>query len=123
MQQKLFLFFTICSLLFFSCNKNKDEIQFSNTDILSLDPTISWAVVTEPYAAFRKEPSWGANTMDHCRFGDVLMIQGCRITESMNDPASKEVWYSFDQGWLSESSITVYKNKFKAQKASEKLQK
>ncbi|MBP5402448.1 MAG: hypothetical protein J6Y36_04740 [Treponema sp.] len=107
----------------FSCSKNKGMISLNEDDSLAMNPTIQWAVVIEPFAAFRKEASWSSAVSDHCRFGDVLMIEGNAILDSSNESASKEIWYRFDKGWLSSSSVTVYQNKYKAQKASSDLMK
>lgn len=110
------------SVVFFSC-KRKADIQVDNSDSLSLSPAVLWAVVVEPYAAFRKEATWDSAVHDHCRFGDVLMIEGNAIMPSTIDANAKEIWYRFDKGWLSESSVSVYQNKLKAEKASKAMTK
>lgn len=109
------------SLICFSCKKSKNEITIDSTDSLSLSPSVKWAVVVEPYAAFRKEASWNSQVHDHCRLGDVLMIEGNAIMPSSIDDNAKEIWYRFDKGWLSETSVSVYQNKLKAERASKTM--
>lgn len=121
--KKIILITAILCSLFISCGKDKDEIDIHQADILALNPSVQWAVVVEPYAAFRTEASWNAPTNDHSRLGDVLMIEGNLILDSSNESQSKEIWYRFDKGWLSETSVSVYQNKYKAQSASKEITK
>ena len=111
----------VLAALLCGCSKNKDIISLNEDDILAMNPTIKWAVVIEPYAVFRKEASWDSSVLDHCRYGDVLMIEGNAILDSANDSSSKEIWYRFEKGWLSSSSVVVYQNKYKAEKAASDL--
>lgn len=120
---KIVVIFSLILISLSSCKAKKNEIILDTKDTLSLAPNISWAVVVEPYAAFRKEASWSSNVMDHCRFGDVLMIEGNAILPSVVNPKEKEIWYRFEQGWLSETSVSVYQNKLKAVRASESMTK
>lgn len=120
---KKFFIVLLSSFLFFSCNAHKNEIVLHDEDSKSLDPTILWAVVIEPYATFRKEASWGSTVTDHSRFGDILMIEGCKILNSSNEAQAKEIWYKFEKGWISENSLKIYQNKFRAQKAAKELSK
>lgn len=122
MKKILFIVLIFCSL-FVSCRKDKDEIDIHQDDMLALNPTVQWAVVIEPYAAFRTEASWNASTNDHSRLGDVLRIEGNAILESSNETTSKEIWYLFEKGWLSETSVDVYQNKYKAESASKEITK
>lgn len=121
--KKIILITAILCSIFISCGKDKDEIDIHQDDILALNPSVQWAVVVEPYAAFRTEASWDAPTNDHSRLGDVLMIEGNLILDSSNESQSKEIWYRFDKGWLSETSVDVYQNKYKAQSASNEITK
>lgn len=123
MKKTVFLTVLFSALFFSSCNGKNEQIVFQENDVISLNPSISWAVVTEPYAAFRKDASWDSIALDHCRFGDVLMIEGCSILNHKSGSSSREIWYRFDKGWLSESSVSVYQNKLKAKKAAATLTK
>lgn len=118
---KLVFVILFSAILFFACDKKSVSIDLSNKDYIELNPNISWAVVIEPYAAFRSEASWSAPTNDHCRLGDVLMITGNAILDNPIEQNEKEIWYRFDKGWLSEGSVSVYQNKLKAQKAASTL--
>lgn len=119
----LFIFSMLFVFSFSSCNQNKNQIVIDNQDFLSLLPSVSWAVVTEPYAAFRRDASWDSVVVDHCRYGDVLMVDGNAIMTSMINSAQKEIWYRFDKGWISETCLNVYQNKEKALKASKSMTK
>lgn len=112
---KLVLFFSVFLVFFtFGCKKDK-EIVFDNSDPLALALDVQWAVIVEPYAAFRKNTDWNSEVSDHCRKGDILQIKGNAIFNN------KENWYFFDEGWLPESVLAVYSNKFKAQTAAGNL--
>ncbi len=112
---KLVLFFSAFLVFFaFGCKKDK-EIVFDNSDPLALALDVQWAVIVEPYAAFRKNTDWNSEVSGHCRKGDILQIKGNAIFNN------KENWYFFDEGWLPESVLAVYSNKFKAQTAAGNL--
>lgn len=115
MKRKVFVLLLISalSLLLVSCKKDKN-IYFDSSDPLSLAPDISWALVTDPYVAFRKEENWQSEIEGHARKGDILMIKGKSFT-------SDGTWYFFDEGWLPESSISVFSNKYKAETAKSEL--
>ena len=52
--------------------------------------------------------------------GDVLIIKGQAI---VTEEKKQLIWYKFDKGYLSESAISVYQNKYKAMNAATKLLK
>lgn len=100
------------------CNLKKDDtIVFDETHPLALAPDVSWAVVTDPYATYRKNYGWKEAGEGHCRRGEILQVQGKSIG------ANKEVWYSFEQGWLPASSISVFDNRYKAETYGKQLDK
>lgn len=109
----------IIPVVFFitGCEKKNTEevIVFDNSYPLALSPNVEWAVVNDPYAAYRKESTWESAVSGHCRKGDILMVNGKSV--DMN----KDVWYFFENGWLPENCLTVYSNRLKAKSASEKL--
>ena len=82
---------------------------------MALVPSVSWAVVTEPYIGFRKEMSWESSITKHCRKSEVFLVKG----KSFSD--NGEVWYVFDDGWLHQSCVQVYSNKLKAELAAENI--
>ena len=100
------------------CAKKDDgEIVLDKSEPLALAPDVQWAVVSEPYAAFKEAKDWSSSVIGHCRKGDILQIKG-KSLDSKN-----EVWYYFEQGWLPSSSVLVYNNRLKAQKVSNQTEK
>ena len=111
----MFIFF---SFLIIGCTKkNETEIILDNSEPLALAPDVQWAVVSEPYAAFKESKYWSASVIGHCRKGDVLQIKG-KSLDSKN-----EVRYYFEQGWLHSSSVLVYSNRLRAQKYASQAEK
>src|SRR5574344_138993 len=104
----------IAGLLFSSCVRKNAPVSFDDSDPLALDPDIQWAVVHDPYAAFRKETSYDSEVTGHSRAGDILKVAGFR-TVQQDKKEKAEQWYAFDQGWLPASTVDVYSNKLKAQ--------
>jgi hypothetical protein len=91
------------------------EIQFDKSEPLALAPDVSWAVVLDPYAGFRRETAWSAEVVSYCRKGDILQVLGeTTVKESGN-------WYEFKNGWLQESAVTIYNNRLKAETAAARL--
>ena len=113
MKKLILIVLSLASFFVISCKKDK-TIYFDQSEPLSLEPDISWALITEPYVAFRNEDSWDGEVIGHCRKGDIFRIMGKSIKK-------EEVWYNFESGWIPESSISVYSNKFKAQTAKDGL--
>lgn len=112
-----FVFFLFCFpifLIFNSCSGKKD-IVFDNSEPLALAPDVQWAVVVEPYAAFRKNTDWSAEINGHCRKADILQVKGIAVFNNT------ENWYYFDEGWLPESVVNIYPNRFKAENAARLL--
>ena len=99
-----------------SCKKKTAEkIVFDNTYPLALAPDVEWAVVTEPYAVFKETDDWGAATTGHCRKGEILQVKGKSVD------AVKDNWYYFDDGWLPQSCVSVFSNRYKAESISKNL--
>lgn len=106
-------FIVIC---FGSCKKNKDDvIVFDQTHPLSLAPDVEWALVTDPYATYRKEIDWNAEITGHCRRGEILQVFAKSIDKEKN------IWYKFENGWLPQNCLSIYTNRYKAQTAAENL--
>ena len=102
-------FFTGCA------KKSSEVIVFDNSHPLALAPDVEWAVVTEPYAVFKETDEWGAATTGHCRKGEILQIKGKSVD------AAKENWYYFDDGWLPQSCVSIFSNRYKAETISKGL--
>ncbi|MCF0125747.1 MAG: hypothetical protein HUJ68_08360 [Clostridia bacterium] len=109
----LLFFLAFC---FGSCHKNDElVIVLDNSEPLALAPDVEWAVVTDPYAAYKKENSWSSGVAGHCRKGDILMVKGKSVS------SDKEIWYYFENGWLADSCVSIYSNQLKAKAVSEDL--
>lgn len=98
----------LCIAVFFvSCSKEK-EIKFQEDVPLALAPDIQWAVVVDPYAAYHEGFDWDTAVIGHCRKGDILEVKGNAVFNERDD------WYYFDGGWLPETAVDIYSNRFKA---------
>ncbi len=97
-----------------SCFRSR-QIEFDESIPLATAPDVEWAVVMEPYVAYRDLPDWYADSNMHCRKGDILQVQGMSVNNE------NEYWYDFENGWLPASAIAVYSNRLKAQAAKEQL--
>ena len=104
------LLLCLCS---FSCKKSRG-IPLDESEPLALAPDISWAVVIDPYAAFRKNCDWSAEVTGQCRKADVLLVEGKQISPD-------GIWYRFTDGWLPDSSVYVYANRLRAQNVADGL--
>jgi len=100
-----------------SCSKREDDtISLKEEVPLSLAPDVSWAVITSPYAAYKEATDWDSETKSYCRKGDILQVLGKSIDSSNN------AWYKFEGGWVSGAVLTVYSNRYKAQKVAKTLE-
>jgi hypothetical protein len=112
------LFLVALSWLMGGCvKKSSEEIQFDNSEPLALAPDITWAVVLDPYAGYRKTASWNSEVASYCRKGEIFQVLG--ETEAKDGGN----WYEFKNGWLPELSVTVYNNRFRAETAARRLKK
>ena len=111
-----FFFLLLCTLVFCGCSKKVGIIDLSNAPLLPVDS--KWAVVADPYAIYRSEPSLSASVSGYGRRGAVQEVVGQRIT--MEDK-KQVIWYQFSSGWLPETSLQVYSNELKAQSAAKEL--
>ena len=104
------------SALFTGCSKKSAEvIVFDDRHPLALAPDVEWAVVTEPYAVFKESDEWGAATAGHCRTGEILQVMGKSVD------STKENWYYFEGGWLPQSCVSIFSNRYKAETVSKGL--
>ena len=109
-----FLIIFLISLAFLSCSKKTDEIVLDKEDYTALSPIVKWAVVTEPYVPIRSSPDSESDAVGYCRKGDVLKIDGLSIE-------AEQKWYLANGGYLKESSIKIYSNKYRAENESKLL--
>lgn len=96
-----------------SCTKTGREADLAPVDNLAFSS--EWAVISIPYAAFKKEPSSQAEVAAHARRSDLFEICGRRYVTENKETIQ---WYQFEDGWLPESSVNVYQNQLKAQTAA-----
>lgn len=119
MIKKIFcaVFLILTSLFFLGCTeKIREEIELEPTPDLALGR--EWALVIEPYVQFRTNPDISSVSSGHARKGDVIPVKGRRI---FLENKKQVVWYHFESGWLSESSVKIFSNESKAKKASKSL--
>lgn len=105
----------VCCMLAGCAKKAGDEILLDSSEPLALAPDVSWGVVLDPYAGYRKSTSWNSEVTSYCRKGDILQVLGETAVKGSGN------WYEFKNGWLPESSVTVYNNRLKAEAAASKL--
>lgn len=96
------------------CTKTGRVADLSSSD--NLASSNEWCVISVPYAAFKSEPSEQAEVIEHGRRSDMYEIIGRKY---VTEKKQTMIWYQFEKGWLPESSVIVYQNKFKAKTASE----
>lgn len=116
--------FTVLS--FSSCKKVKEvKIVFDDSQPLAISPDISWAVISVPYATFKAEPAFDAETTGHCRRGEILQVIGnTKKTDTSVKNKNKPLitWYYFDKGWLSSENVSIYNNLYRAKTAAERME-
>jgi len=135
------ILFTLC-LAFSACLDRKEDAPID----LSAGETVvlgeRWALIVEPYAAYRIRPSFSASVSAHGREGDIVKVSGTFIDTSIPKPpaasskpektntpsthsngTSSVLWYQFSSGWLPEKTVRIYSNKLKAEFAAENMQK
>lgn len=103
----------ISACSFMGCEKQEETIVFDNQYPLALSPNVQWAVVKEPYAAYKNSFDWDAAVVGHCRRGEILFVLGQSID------SEGATWCHFENGWLPESCLVIYNNRLKAQRVSE----
>ena len=116
----VFLFF-LCFCLP-SCFRHREEPLIDISAAEAIVPGERWALISEPYAAYRIKPDFTAAVSAHGRQGDIEKVDGTFIdTDSVSDEHGI-VWYRFSSGWLPEKAVRVYSNKLKAEFAAGKIQ-
>ena len=105
------LLLLLCLLSLTSCaDKEPAQIDVSHTEYFASSP--KWAVITEPYATYLTSPTQNSEIKSYGRIGDILPVNGIKIEK-------KETWYKFEQGWLPQTSVTIYSNKLQATSAAQ----
>lgn len=110
------LFIFAILFLNISCfNKKEETIVFDSSYPLALSPDVSWAVVNDPYVAYKEDVDWNSKITGHSRKGEILQVLGT------SKDSDNQTWYKFDLGWLPSSCLTVYSNRYKAQSVSNSM--
>ena len=107
--QKKYVIFLFIPILLISagCDRQKDVFVDVSVFQESLEYGTQWAVISEPYATFRGGTDFSAPVSGYGRRGDVQKVTG-----------HAGIWYGFEKGWLPESSVVIYSNELKANRAS-----
>lgn len=117
-KKTLLLLLCIILCLISGCSKTKTELPADLTEVEGLFVSDSYAVITEPYTAFKLEPSIESETTGHARGGDIYIVQAVSY---ISNSSKRTKWYYFEQGWLPESVLTIYKNHLQANTASKAI--
>ncbi|MCQ2597037.1 MAG: hypothetical protein MJ181_04240 [Treponema sp.] len=104
------LFILSLSAFFYSCRDEKAaEITLDNSDPLALAVDVEWAVINEPYVAFRENQEWTGKDVAHGKRGEVLQVKGFSYS------SEGEKWVKFEKGFLPSKSVLVFSNRFQAE--------
>jgi hypothetical protein len=107
----LLLIFTSCSVF-----KKAPAVDLSVFES-GLEYGTQWAVINDPYATFRVNYGFAEAVSGHGRRGDIEKVLG-EVMEPKDDKGTTQIWFSFEKGWLPESSLVVCSNLFKAKQVS-----
>ncbi|WP_428768361.1 hypothetical protein V1L52_07365 [Treponema sp. HNW] len=102
--------------------KQKDEPLIDISAAEAIVPGERWALIIEPYAAYRIKPSSFASVSAHGRQGDIEKVSGTFIDIDDVHAVQGSLWYRFSSGWLPEKTVRIYSNKLKAEFAAGKMQ-
>lgn len=108
------LFSALC--LMTGCKRRSAIIDLTGAPLLQVDS--QWALVLDPYAIYREEPSLAAKATGYGRRGDLQELKGRRM---MTEDKVTTTWYQFELGWLPETSVQLYSNQLKAATAAKDL--
>lgn len=111
-----FIVFSFFSLI--SCSRKSSFIQFDNETPDAIKIGVQWVLLVSPYVSCHEEPDYSADVTEHLRRGEIRMCKGVR---SVRTEDLIEKWYLLEEGWVSESSVSVFQNKLKADEARKKM--
>lgn len=117
---KFFAGFVFLSVFmgFSSCKKNNGQLELQSLAPEDLSPRIEWALISDPYVACRKEADYESPSIQSFRRGEIYEIKGNR---TILVDEKKELWYALEDGWVPSTTVQVYSNKLKAEKAKKEL--
>ncbi|MDR1785288.1 MAG: hypothetical protein LBR23_02310 [Spirochaetaceae bacterium] len=111
-------------ILLASCGPFKRAVPEINTasDAAAMGYGVLWAVIIEPYAAFRESCSPSAPTAAYGRRCDVEQVTArTLVPDPSQGDAKTALWYGFAKGWLPENSVLVFSNKYKAMNMADQM--
>ncbi len=114
------LFILLFSVPLTSCSNKDSQETVDLSYFENLHSEGEWAVITEPYVAYRDKPDVTSTVKGHGRLGDISQIIGKALVPDITNNTSI-IWYQFSEGFVSENSLIVYPNKFQAQSAASQL--
>jgi hypothetical protein len=105
-------------LLFTSCSVFRKETPVDLSAFESgLEYGTRWAVINDPYATFRVSHDFAETVSGHGRRGDIEKVLG-EVMVPKDAGGGTQIWFSFEKGWLPESSLLICSNLFKAKQVS-----
>lgn len=111
----------VFSIVLTSCVRNK-TVHFDDSEPLALVNGIDWAVINQPYVAFRTEAGYDKPINAEGKKAEIHRVTGKCTVEIIEKKKKKYiVWYKFEEGWLDESVVDIYNNRYKAETASSKM--
>lgn len=112
-------------LFLVSCKKENEELNIDFSVFENISTVDEWAVITDPYVAYHEQAGNDTEVSAHGRKGDINIVKGKKYVQekrnSKSTPVENVLWYYFEQGWLSSTSLQIYSNKFQAEKISNKI--
>lgn len=115
--KKLFpVIVAIVAVLLSGCSKQNQPLELQPMALEDLDPRTQWVVVTDPYVACRKDPSYEKDVVESLRKGEIYKIEGvCTVAADEKMESSEEIWYALEKGWVPASSVKIFSNKLRAE--------
>ena len=114
----LFCAFIFGSLVFISCSKKNEKIQFDSLEPMAIEPGVEWLLVTSPYTACHKEAGYENPVESYLRRGESRVVEGSS-TVKIDD--NYEKWFFVKEGWIPENCAKIFSNKLRAQTAKSEL--
>lgn len=115
MRETIFAALAALALLSAGCKRSSvADIPLDKSNPLALAPDVKWALVTDPYAAYRDKASWEAGASAYERKGAILQA----LAETTN---ADGVWYKFERGWLPASALSIHDNRYKAETSAKNI--
>lgn len=110
----LFCAFIFVSVIFISCSKKNEKIQFDSLEPMAIEPGIEWLLVTSPYTACHKEAGYENPVESYLRRGEIRVVEG---SSTVKIDGNYEKWFFVKEGWIPENCARIFSNKLRAQTA------